>query len=36
MYNISPYTVTLPLGLLGFCETDATRPWPLVAAGDRW
>ena len=24
VYNNSPYQITLPLGLLGYCETDAT------------
>ena len=24
MYNNTPYQVTLPLGLLGYCETNAT------------
>ena len=24
LYNISPYQITLPLGLLGYCETIAT------------
>ena len=24
MYNITPYQITLPLGLLGCCETNAT------------
>ena len=24
VYNSTPYQITLPLGLLGFCETDAT------------
>ena len=24
IYNNSPYKITLPLGLLGFCETNAT------------
>ena len=24
VYNITPYQVTLPLGLLGYCETNAT------------
>ena len=24
VYNHSPYKITLPLGLLGYCETNAT------------
>ena len=24
VYNSSPYQITLPLGLLGYCETNAT------------
>ena len=24
VYNNSPYQITLPLGLLGYCETNAT------------
>ena len=24
VYNITPYQITLPLGLLGYCETNAT------------
>ena len=24
VYNNSPYKITLPLGLLGYCETNAT------------
>ena len=24
IYNNSPYKITLPLGILGFCETNAT------------
>ena len=24
MYNNSPYQITIPLGLLGYCETNAT------------
>ena len=24
VYNTSPYQITLPLGLLGYCETNAT------------
>ena len=24
VYSNSPYTITLPLGLLGYCETNAT------------
>ena len=24
LYNNSPYQITLPLGLLGYCETNAT------------
>ena len=26
VYNNSPYQITLPLGLLGYCETNATTP----------
>ena len=26
IYNNSPYKITLPLGLLGYCETNATIP----------
>ena len=25
VYNNSPYKITLPLGLLGYCETNATN-----------
>ena len=25
VYNNSPYQITLPLGLLGYCETNATN-----------
>ena len=25
LYNNSPYKITLPLGLLGYCETNATK-----------
>ena len=24
LYNKTPYQITLPLGLLGYCETNAT------------
>ena len=26
MYNNTPFQITLPLGLLGYCETNATTP----------
>ena len=31
-YNNCPYKITLPLGLLGYCETNATKSQTLEIA----